>query len=65
MHILKHGDPDRIKATRQFICLRCGCEFEADKNEYCKSHGYFEVCYFCECPECHEAVREVNRKDDS
>lgn len=65
MNILKHGDPDRIKAKKQFICYNCGCEFEAEKGEYFTRVGWFEPSYFCTCPDCNEVASEVNRKDDS
>lgn len=63
MNILKHGDPDRIKAKKQFICYNCGCEFEAEKGEYFTRVGWFETSYFCTCPDCNEVASEVNRRD--
>ena len=34
MEIIKHGDPDKLKGTKYFICTECGCEFKADNTEY-------------------------------
>lgn len=58
MRILKQGLPkeevERIaKATKQFTCKRCGCIFEADKDEYgIRQCGYNETEYYCICPNC-------------
>lgn len=62
MNILKHGDPERIKAKKQFICYSCGCEFEADRGEYHANFEYFGRCYFCACPECLQVAKEVKKK---
>ena len=58
MKIIKQGLPkeevERIaKATKQFTCKRCGCIFEADKDEYSiRQCGYNETEYYCICPNC-------------
>ena len=58
MKIIKQGLPkeevERIaKATKQFTCERCGCIFEADKDEYSiRQCGYNETEYYCICPNC-------------
>ena len=58
MKFIKQGkskeDVERIaKATKQFSCKRCGCIFEADKDEYSiRQCGYNETEYYCKCPNC-------------
>lgn len=34
MEIIKHGDAERLKETKYFICKKCGCEWKADNTEY-------------------------------
>lgn len=51
MKIIK---PGVLKRTdKLFICRNCGCEFEADVNEY-KYHScqYNQCVYVCKCPCC-------------
>jgi hypothetical protein len=58
MKLIKQGLPkeevERIaKATKRFTCKRCGCIFEADKDEYSiRQCGYNETEYYCICPNC-------------
>ena len=48
------------KKTKRFKCDYCGCEFEADKDEY-KSVNYVYVReYQCGCPCCQETVSVDN-----
>ena len=57
MEILKHGDPERIKKIRKFECNQCGCEWLADRTEYCFSGMQYNIQHIaCECPECHNLV---------
>lgn len=59
MKILKQGDLDaaerKKKLTRFFVCEYCGCEFEANRDEY---HDGNPVDYdgstsvYCNCPCC-------------
>lgn len=67
MKILKHGKPQGI--TRTFSCQSCGCEFEAEKEEYNKvlhgsALGMQIVSYNCKCPECEEIARENKEKEN-
>lgn len=34
MEIIKQGDLSKLKNPKRFECLRCGCEFLANDNEY-------------------------------
>lgn len=52
MKIIKDGDLNRLKETKQFNCGACGCVFEADKGEYTAEEQYNAVDYLCECPCC-------------
>lgn len=58
MKILKPGIiPMNIK---RFVCLSCGCEFEADASEYerCSQIAYIYdgVTAQCRCPCCKQMV---------
>ena len=53
MKILKEGNLELFKQTKRFSCSYCGCEFEADKDEY-----NVEYSYFCECPCCGKRAYE-------
>ena len=54
MEIIKHGDPDRIKQVKYFVCNKCGCEFKADNTEYEEQLVEYisAVEYVMACPEC-------------
>ena len=52
MEIVKKGDLDRLKKTRQFECKRCGCVFKAYKDEYEVKSEYNEIYFTCKCPTC-------------
>lgn len=54
MEIIKHGDPEKLKGTKYFICNKCGCEFKADNTEYEERLVDFisAVEYVIACPEC-------------
>ena len=56
MRIIKPGDPSRLKETRRFTCQRCGCVFEADKEEYNSGMQYNEIYYKSQCPTCGTTV---------
>lgn len=53
MKIVKNGNN---KKTKYFICNNCGCEFEADKDEYKPTSqiGLIQGCknYNIKCPCC-------------
>ena len=55
MKIIKPGDPDRLKAIKQFECRYCGCFFEADNTEY-KEGPQTDPGYYCKCPTCGRMV---------
>lgn len=63
MTILKDGDLDHIiqvvLKTRRFECEQCGCEFEANKDEYKVVSQYNEISYFCKCPCCGATAYEA------
>ncbi len=63
MTVLKDGDPDRAKQSvlkpRRFECEQCGCEFEANKDEYKVASQYNEISYFCKCPCCGTTAYEA------
>ncbi len=57
MKIIKHGTHKAVL----FNCKACGCEFEAENDEYeadistCAIDGYKRhLRYYCKCPECRE-----------
>ncbi len=51
MIILKQGTSEAILKPKRFLCNRCGCYFEANKNEY--YYGtQIEPGPFCKCPNC-------------
>ena len=54
MKILKHGDPEKLKGIKYFVCNECGCEFKADNTEYEERLAEFvnTVEYVIACPEC-------------
>jgi len=56
MKIIKNGDMQKLKMTKHFSCKKCGCVFEADKDEYKSGSQYNETYYFCKCPFCSETV---------
>ena len=59
MKITKHG---KTGETKKFVCGNCGCEFEAEKDEYWTDRNNY-LCsvppqyttYTC-CPECKKVV---------
>ena len=58
MKIIKHGDLERLKQTKYFICDRCGCEAEADNTEYkARQLEYNDYAYVIECPDCGAEMR--------
>lgn len=65
MNIIKQGKSKEevermIKATKRFECERCGCIFEANKDEYsCRQCGYNESEYYCICPNCEMRANEI------
>lgn len=52
MKIIKPGDINLLKATKRFMCKKCGCIFEADKGEYRSDSQYNEIYYISTCPTC-------------
>lgn len=58
MRIIKHG----CMTVKEFVCDRCGCEWEADKTE-CRwvimTQG--RNGYACRCPECGKEVEEKRK----
>lgn len=62
MKILKPGlnlEPGKPKV---FSCLECGCEFEADPEEYTTTFQYHSFC--SACPNCKNTVCEDFSCDD-
>ena len=57
MEIVKKGDLDRLKKTRQFECTRCGCVFKAAHGEYeSKQDTRNDIYYLCGWPTCGKTV---------
>ena len=56
MKILKEGSLNKINKIKRFECNKCGCLFEANKNEYKISSQYNQEYVYCECPFCHKTV---------
>lgn len=53
MKIIKHGDLEKLKQIKHFICQKCGCELEADNTEYqSRQVEYNDIGYFIKCPDC-------------
>lgn len=60
MHIINEGIlPKHFEETVRFLCAYCGCEFDADPEEYREtspSAAIFFGCelraLMCECPVC-------------
>lgn len=59
MRIIKPGSYDNLADLKTFSCNRCGCEFEANCNEYelpsCLESMYGVVAK-CRCPYCGNEV---------
>lgn len=56
MKVIKSGDIERTKKIKTFECEKCGCVFQANKNEYKTGEQYNEVYYYCKCPTCKSTV---------
>ena len=53
MNIIKHGNPEKLRQIKHFICQKCGCELEADNTEYqSRQVEYNDIGYFIKCPDC-------------
>lgn len=56
MKILEKGNLEKIKNTRKFTCIKCGCLFEADESEYKYCDAFTQqhdgVAAECKCPMC-------------
>lgn len=52
MKIIKAGNKNRLLQIKRFQCQRCGCIFEATKDEYYSDQQYNDIYYFCQCPCC-------------
>lgn len=62
MKIIKDGViPDE---TKRFVCSKCGCVFEADKNEYKENFycGQILEGFSCKCPTCGEDVSKIAKR---
>ena len=56
MKIIKEGDLRKLKKIKYFECKKCGCIFEAEKDEYKCDSQYNEIYYCCACPYCNQMV---------
>jgi hypothetical protein len=64
VEVIQHGDPDRLKRTKRFVCTECGCIFKCDKEDYKISSQYNETRYYASCPDCkHSAYEETEIHD--
>lgn len=52
MKIIIPGILRFAKETKQFTCKKCGCVFEADRDEYSCGTQYNDGYYMCQCPTC-------------
>lgn len=63
MRIIKNGKSEN--KLRIFACNRCGCEFEADSNEYSRESTFvFANIYGCRCPQCGNGCVEKKGNED-
>lgn len=56
--ILKPGPKPNPDQPKIFSCLRCGCEFEADPEEYTTAFQYHTISFYSACPNCKNMVCE-------
>lgn len=55
--IIKPGKLKNPKDTRRFLCLNCGCVFDADRGDYEANDGqYSETVYWASCPTCRHST---------
>lgn len=53
MKIIKEGNLDFLKESKEFTCCKCGCIFEAEKDEYAYSGSHYNESYYVStCPCC-------------
>lgn len=52
MKILKEGNLEKAKKPAIFTCFDCGCQFEANKDEYRLEEGQRDYYPLCDCPCC-------------
>ena len=52
MKIIREGNLENIKNPKKFLCQRCGCIFEAEKDEYKGHNHYNDIYFYAECPCC-------------
>ena len=57
MVILKEGNPQAALKPKRFLCGKCGCYFEANRNEY-NPGTQIEPESWCKCPTCGSVVYE-------
>lgn len=51
MKIIEHGrKPGQM--VRRFVCIKCGCVFDANDTEYKYIDAQRDPYYICACPEC-------------
>lgn len=58
MVIYRKGDIKAHRRTKRFLCLKCGCFFEADEGEYNYGTQREHECWI-KCPTCNEIVYEL------
>ena len=66
--IIKPGKFKNPKDTRRFLCLNCGCVFDADRGDY----EAFTICSQLDdvivhqaiCPSCHKWARRSEPLDE-
>lgn len=66
--IIKPGNPVKVKQTRRFTCLFCGCIFSADLGDYeavtIRGQRDDEIAHQAICPTCHKWVRRSEPLDE-
>lgn len=66
--IIKPGKLKNPKDTRRFLCLNCGCVFDADRGDYeavtIRNQLDDEIAHQAICPACHKWVRRSEPLDE-
>jgi hypothetical protein len=57
MEIINQGDLQLTLSPKTFTCLKCGCVFKAECNEYIVGPSWRNLqTYTCWCPCCNDEV---------
>lgn len=61
MHIVQHGDLQRLDDVRRFTCPACGCVWDANSTEYRKEWERNTENVSCVCPTCGKRAYDGKR----